>query len=260
MVDRMKSARYEKNGWSISEEHFLSREAYEREFLNIELGSYRSQDFYRSRLEMINFSGKGTVLDAGCGVGQWSIALASLNKKVFGIDFSQSRIESACHLKENLGVKNVDFRQGSLEVLPYGDETFDAVFCYGVFMFTNTEKTLSEFQRVLKPGGKLYLNYNSCGWYAHLIIDRGWRKKNFSIIRQALRMIFRYFMGSKSQILIRESWMRQMLKNYGFGDLEIASEGWLRKKLKPNQEKPKSIYQTHYYGMRAIVEVMSTKV
>ena len=38
------------------------------------------------RLIGIGFNDQGKVLDAGCGYGQWSIAIESLNNDVVGID------------------------------------------------------------------------------------------------------------------------------------------------------------------------------
>ena len=48
---------------------------------------------YKRRLQAIGFSGEEMVLDAGCGYGQWSLALSELNKNVESLDFSKKRIK-----------------------------------------------------------------------------------------------------------------------------------------------------------------------
>ncbi|MDG1326163.1 MAG: hypothetical protein P8P49_10370 [Opitutales bacterium] len=49
---------------------------------------------YSSRISMINFTGGEKVLDAGCGFGQWSVALAEQNNQVESIDPCNLRIET----------------------------------------------------------------------------------------------------------------------------------------------------------------------
>lgn len=259
MVESMFLNTYKKNGWLVDLLIYNNLSEYEKSFIDLELGNYKSLQFYKDRLSYIDFENKENVLDAGCGIGQWSIALASLNKRVNSIDLMPSRVHFASKMAENMTQKNIEFQIGSLEKLPYQDQSFDAIFCYGVFMFTHIERTLSEFQRILKKGGKLYLNFNSIGWYAHLILDRGIKKCNFRIAWQAIKMCARYFLGYKQQILIRQHWLEKKLMHHGFQNLTFASEGNLVIKNAPNAIKPKSIYQSHYYGMRSIIEVIGDK-
>lgn len=49
---------------------------------------------------------------------------------------------------------------GSVENIPLDDECVDAVLCVGsVLNYTEAEKTISEFSRILKPGGALVLEF-----------------------------------------------------------------------------------------------------
>ena len=52
--------------------------------------------------------------------------------------------------------------------MPYPDNCFDLVFCYGVIFLTPWRQSLGELSRVLKTGGKLYVNANGLGWYNYL--------------------------------------------------------------------------------------------
>lgn len=96
------------------------------------------------------------VLDAGCGGGRNSVAMAALGASVTGIDISDSGIEDARNrLPEGL---DVTYRIGSVLDISFDDESFDFVWCSGVLHHTTDFSAgLDEVTRVLRPGGKLFL-------------------------------------------------------------------------------------------------------
>ncbi len=102
-----------------------------------------------------------TVLDAGCGIGGSSRLLAKECRcRVTGIDLSGAFIECAALLTQctNLEEK-VRFQEGSVTSLPYEDQSFDAVLCQHILMnIEDKAAAVKEFDRVLKPGGKLVLH------------------------------------------------------------------------------------------------------
>jgi SAM-dependent methyltransferase len=130
----------------------------------------RGQDYYLRRLDRIGFSG-GTVLDAGCGVGNWTIALAQRFEHVEATDNDAERIGVLSGLVPKLS-GSIRASVGSVTKLEFPDSRFDAVFCNGVVFLTDTDAALSEFVRVLRPGGRLYVTYNGPGWWRHLIYER----------------------------------------------------------------------------------------
>lgn len=102
------------------------------------------------------FNGK-VCLDAGCGGGRNSIAMARLGaKNVFGIDVGEQGLGDARRRAQSL--TNVNFQTGSIVDIPFERGTFDLVWCAGVLMITaDDEKALDELARVTKKGGFLYL-------------------------------------------------------------------------------------------------------
>jgi SAM-dependent methyltransferase len=96
------------------------------------------------------------ILDAGCGTGGNLHALASRGfHNLEGFDLSPVALEF-CHRR---GLHNV--RPGSITAIPYDDDTFDLVISCDVVTDAGTEnelRALSELFRVLKPGGRLFLN------------------------------------------------------------------------------------------------------
>ncbi len=105
---------------------------------------------YHLRLRQAGMAGHGHVLDAGCGFGQWTNALASLSREVSAIDIDPMRVESARAMQRHH--RNISWHQGSITSLPFADNSFDALFSYSVIYYTDPRLALSEFARVLKPG------------------------------------------------------------------------------------------------------------
>jgi glycosyltransferase involved in cell wall biosynthesis/SAM-dependent methyltransferase len=96
------------------------------------------------------------VLDAGCGSGRWSYALAHLGADLTAVDLTAGGVESAY---EELGaLPNVRIAQANIFELPFNPETFDFVMSWGVLHHTPT--TRGAFERLVplvKPGGTLYV-------------------------------------------------------------------------------------------------------
>jgi ubiquinone/menaquinone biosynthesis C-methylase UbiE len=67
-------------------------------------------------------------------------------------------LEKARKGAEEMGAANVDFREGQAEDLPLPDDFADVIISNGVLNLTlDKKKTLREWERVLKPGGRLYI-------------------------------------------------------------------------------------------------------
>ena len=230
---------------------------YEKSFAVLELTGQRTPEYYQSRLKALGFTDHDHVLDAACGIGQWTISLAQLNNVAEGIDLMDSRISVANELS-TANDKKCTFQTGSIETLPFPDQTFDGMFCYGAFMFTNMPRTLHEFARTLKPGGRLYLNANCAGWYAHLILDRGIKAGNYPLVRTALGMIGRTILGRNSQIIVRKDWLYKRLQEAGFSVVASGPEGTVNLQ-EGCQDLPSPAYPSSFYGMRSMIEVVALR-
>ena len=121
----------------------------------------KSVDLFASRFavngfDLSWFEGK-KCLDVGCGGGRYSIAMARLGAaQVVGCDLSEDGLADA---RKRAGeLPYVRFEKASVLDLPFGDESFDFVFCSGVLHHTtDPDKGLDELTRVLCRGGHLYL-------------------------------------------------------------------------------------------------------
>jgi ubiquinone/menaquinone biosynthesis C-methylase UbiE len=120
-----------------------------------------SVELFNKRLDIIGFDknffqGK-TTLDAGCGGGRNTIAMARLGAKFAqGIDLGEKGIADA--KMRSQGMDNTAFQVASIMDIPFEDEKFDLVWCAGVLMIVDDEDVaLDQLTRVLKKNGILYL-------------------------------------------------------------------------------------------------------
>ena len=98
------------------------------------------------------------VLDFGCGPGTISVGLATAVEpgELHGIDMEASQVDIARAAAAAGGHANATFHVGDVTALPFEDGSFDAAHCNAVLMHVpQTEATLAEVTRVLKPGGLL---------------------------------------------------------------------------------------------------------
>jgi SAM-dependent methyltransferase len=94
-------------------------------------------------------------LDAGCGDGRYVAALAAeLPPRRAGVDLSERILATA-----RARVADADFRQASLEELPFADGEFDLVLCSQVIEHVpEAGHAVDELARVLRHGGTLIIS------------------------------------------------------------------------------------------------------
>ncbi|MDF0725660.1 class I SAM-dependent methyltransferase [Cytobacillus sp. S13-E01] len=101
------------------------------------------------------FQESAIVLDAGCGTGQTSVYLKQNHSgNVIAIDNHPIMVEKAEKRFNDLNL-DIEILEANIENLPFETNSFDVIICESVLSFTNIEKSLSEFSRVLKQNGIL---------------------------------------------------------------------------------------------------------
>jgi 2-polyprenyl-3-methyl-5-hydroxy-6-metoxy-1,4-benzoquinol methylase len=102
-------------------------------------------------LGMVDFTDK-VVLDIGSGTGRLAFAAAQKAKYVYAIDPVDRLREYLRDEKEKIGIENIRISEGTIEEIPYPDDTFDIVMS-GHVMGDNLNKEMNEMARVVKNGG-----------------------------------------------------------------------------------------------------------
>ncbi|WP_431043053.1 class I SAM-dependent methyltransferase [Streptomyces sp. P1-3] len=99
----------------------------------------------------------GPVLDAGCAFGRDTALLAARGMAVTGIDLSEPFLARARELHPGF-----DFRRMDVCELDFADGAFAGVWCQATLLHLKDEhvkEALSEFHRVLRPGGALFVSF-----------------------------------------------------------------------------------------------------
>lgn len=94
-----------------------------------------------------------TILDIGCGTGEFSRRLANRARRVTAIDLSPNMIEVAKQRSRRFA--NIEFHVSDVSQWTFPVEQFDAIASIATLHHLPTEPLLPQLKAALKPGGTL---------------------------------------------------------------------------------------------------------
>lgn len=117
-----------------------------------------------------NLTFKGKVLDIGCGGGRNVAFLAASGYNVYGIDYTQTSVDMT---RQRLKMANLTAKieVGDVRNMPYQNDFFDAIFCYGVLCYCDKvgiKHGINEIYRILKPNAKAHLQVRNLNDFRYL--------------------------------------------------------------------------------------------
>ena len=155
------------------------------------------------------------VLDVACGRGAVLFPAAERvgsSGHVIGIDLAEGMARETRMEIQRRGLKQAETRQMDAEHLTFPDSTFDFVLCgFSLQFFPHLAQALSEFHRVLKPGGQVAVTT----W-----TDDDARWDWFEDLRTAYGAVLK--LGSQS--LDKPDEIQTWFSQAGFTDIQIDSK------------------------------------
>lgn len=116
---------------------------------------------YQTVAELLDVNEGQEILDVGCGTGGAVHVFGSRvggAGRVVGLDISKTMIDEARRRTAGLSLP-IEFRQGDAHRLPFPDNSFDRCFALRLLeIIDDPVAVLIEMYRVLRPGGRLYIN------------------------------------------------------------------------------------------------------
>lgn len=110
-------------------------------------------------LQFVRVRTTDKILDVGSGLGNFASRVASevIHGEVVGIERSEAQLARALQKSQ----PNLRFQAGDAHALPFEAGEFDVVYCrYLLEHVADPVRVLQEMHRVLKPGGKAYVQEN----------------------------------------------------------------------------------------------------
>src|SRR4051794_41023045 len=105
-------------------------------------------------IELVPEDGQARWVDAACGPGVISRAMASRVGSVSGVDLTPAMIEEAERRGGGGGVDNVGFPIGDVTALDFGDDCFDgAITRLSLHHIPAPGRVVAEMARLVRPGG-----------------------------------------------------------------------------------------------------------
>ena len=155
--------------------------------------------------ERLNIEPGSIVLDVGTGTGifvPYLLDRIGKNGRLVALDFAGEMLKKA-RAKGFDG--NIEYLQVDVTNVPLPEEVFDVVVCYSSFPhFQNKPRALSEINRVLKKGGKLFICHTSS--------------------RDIINHIHRQIPAVENDTIPDRSEMQMMLSVSGFIDIGVDDD------------------------------------
>jgi len=114
----------------------------------------RGPEFRIMKPYLASLPADAKILDGGCGLGEWTVALGRKGYKTLGIDVSAETIAKLQQVFPDISFAVADIRDTKLP-----SENFDIYISWGVFEHFEEgfQRCVREAYRVLRPGGLLFI-------------------------------------------------------------------------------------------------------
>ncbi len=190
---------------------------------------WRDQAWRREAVRMAELKPDDVVLDVACGTGDLALAFAGRRpQKVIGLDFTVAMLQIAERKRSSLKsqASSPSYSAADAMRLPIADKSVDVVsIAFGIRNVADPLAAMSEFYRVLRPGGRvIILEFSTPTNPVIRFFDRIYREKvmpiTASLIARDKSGAYKYLPKSVSTFIDRAG-MVEMMQTVGFKDPTI---------------------------------------
>ena len=143
----------------------VDQKDYTRDYYELDLARYESRHTFsltriKRVLDFLEPCATDIVADIGCGVGTFSLELASRVRRVYSIDFSQDALDILERMKEKRGYENIIPIRSSVDDIHLHDRAVDTIISADLIEHLYEEqfqKFICECRRILRPGGHMII-------------------------------------------------------------------------------------------------------
>jgi O-methyltransferase/aklanonic acid methyltransferase len=164
-----------------------------------------------------------TVLDVASATGTSLFPAAEIvgeTGKVIGTDLAIEMVQKTGAEIKRRGLRNVEMLHMDVETLEFADDSYDHLLSGFVLSFLpNISTTLSEFRRLLKPGGRIAVSTFDesgfpWGWFEHLLIIEGICSRMADLVSYVFQQL-----GTEDEMLA-------IFLEAGFKNIEVLDEDY----------------------------------
>ena len=174
-------------------------------------------------IDFLELEETSSVLEVGSGLGilAGGVARVAARGEVYGVEYSPDQLAQA-----EVSAPNLHLVQGDAHELEFEDDRFDVVYCrYVLEHVADPLQVLKEMRRVLKPGGKVFVQENNIlvnTFYPECPrFDRLWRQ--FALLQEQLG----------GDALIGKK-LLPLLKHAGFVEIKLSIQPEIHYSGKPS--------------------------
>lgn len=156
------------------------------------------------------------VLEVACGTGHTSTFLSSLGFEFTACDLTPEMLGQAKEKVEKLDVQRTRFVQTNAMTLPFSDARFDLIVStrfLHLFPLREHEQVLKEMVRVLKPGGKILVDFDN------------WSSRWIMMLPYLIYNLIKYRRMAPYAIYNRIAPTGAMMERLGLSELSVLGVG-----------------------------------
>ena len=134
-----------------------------KKFKQIQLDKFSGQNITFNRFFTVTQWEKGAlknqdILEVGCGAGRFTqIVLDHTKANLYSLDYSDA---AEANFENNGPNTRLKLFQASIYEMPFAENMFDKIFCFGVLQHTpDIKNSIESMYKLLKPGGELILDF-----------------------------------------------------------------------------------------------------